>query len=795
MKVLVIGSGGREHALSERISKSKLVEKVYVAPGNGGTARNPKCSNVPIPANQYEKLVQFGCENKIDLVVPGPEQALVDGIENYFRRVGIPCFGPTERAARLEGSKAFSKEFMTKHSIPTAEYRNFNEFNSAKKYLQQINHKVVIKASGLAAGKGVIIPESPSEAIEALEAIMVRKEFGSSGNEVVIEEFLEGQEISLLTISDGYTVLPLSDAQDHKRIYEGDKGPNTGGMGAYAPTPVASSNLLDSCLKKIIQPTIDGMRRDGMPFVGCLFTGLMITDQGPKVLEYNVRFGDPETQTVLNLLSEDTDLAQLLLACCERHLDSVNVHFKSAHSVTVVVASPGYPDSYPKGIPISIEESALPKNSFIYHAGTILDKENCLRTAGGRVLAVNAIDSTLEAAVERAYAAVNCIRFDGMVYRKDIAHRALNPTINVQDKKNPLTYMDSGVSIDAGNELVKKIKPIVRKTARPGSDSVIGGFGGLFDLKSVGYVDPVIVSGTDGVGTKLIIAQKSNKHDTVGIDLVAMSVNDLLVQGAEPLFFLDYFACSRLEVHTAVDVIGGIATGCQQSGCALIGGETAEMPGLYQNNDYDLAGFAVGVVERSDVLPRLREIQPGDALIGLSSSGFHSNGFSLVRKVVEKSGLSLDSPCPWSPERRLDHALLDPTRIYTCQVLPLLKSKEKLVKGMSHITGGGFLENLPRVLPEGLGCQINAESYPLPDSFRWLMQQGNIEPLEMCRTFNCGIGMVLIVAKESAGKVISLLNSETSATAALKTEAKVYQIGIVNDKPGVKIEGLDSWLA
>ncbi|EGG05843.1 uncharacterized protein MELLADRAFT_116735 [Melampsora larici-populina 98AG31] len=789
MKILIVGSGGREHALAVALAKSKSVTKVFIAPGNGGTDTHEKCENVNISPSDFGRLVKFGCDENIDMVIPGPEQVLVDGIEGSFRKVGIPCFGPTTNAARMEGSKTFSKDFMAKHSIPTARYSNFSNFDQAKAHLDKVDYKVVIKASGLAAGKGVIIPESREEALKALQDIMINKDFGVSGDEVVIEEFLEGQEISLLAISDGYTVVALPSAQDHKRIGEGDMGLNTGGMGAYAPTPVGTPDLIAECMKTVIRPTIAGMRRDGIPFVGCLFTGFMITSEGPKVLEYNVRFGDPETQTVLSLLSNDCDLAEIFMACCERRLDAVPLHFKSLFSVTVVLASPGYPNSYPKGLPITINSQLLPKDSFIYHAGTAVDNQGQLCTAGGRVLAVNGVGESIKAAAQVAYEAVDCVKFEGMTYRKDIAHRALNATSSgPKQPQTGLTYESAGVSIDSGNQLVSRIKPLVKTTARLGCDSVIGGFGGLFDLKSVGYEDPVIVSGTDGVGTKLIVAQQVGKHDTVGVDLVAMSVNDLLVQGAEPLFFLDYFACNHLNVDVAVDVVKGIADGCKTSGCALIGGETAEMPGLYREDDYDLAGFAVGVVERSKILPRMQDIKSGDVLLGLTSSGVHSNGFSLVRKVVERSGLNLNSTCPWAPTQTLGHVFLQPTQIYVKQLLPVLKSGKNLIKGMCHITGGGFIENLPRVLPDKLGCEVDVRSYPLPDCFQWLMKQGNIDPLEMCRTFNCGIGMVLIVAKDDVAELNTILKESKQ-----QGEADVHVIGSVNFTAGVKMVGLESW--
>ena len=286
------------------------------------------------------------------------------------------------------------------------------------------------------------------------------------------------------------------------------------------------------------------------------------------------------------------------------------------------------------------------------------------------------------------------------------------------------TYQQAGVSIDAGNLLVEKIKASVKATKRRGADAELGGFGGLFDLAAAGYTDPILVSGTDGVGTKLKIAQAIRKHDTIGIDLVAMSVNDVIVQGAEPLFFLDYYGCSKLEVDVAKDVVAGIAKGCLESGCALVGGETAEMPGIYQLGDYDLAGFVVGAVNRHQVLPQLSTISPGDVLLGIPSSGVHSNGFSLVRHVINQAGLNFLSPCPFS-SGSLGEALLTPTRLYVKQLLPIIR--QNLVKSMAHITGGGFIDNIPRALPHDLGCIIHAHSWPLLPVFKWLKQVGRIE--------------------------------------------------------------------
>ena len=324
--------------------------------------------------------------------------------------------------------------------------------------------------------------------------------------------------------------------------------------------------------------------------------------------------------------------------------------------------------------------------------------------------------------------------------------------------KKRLTYAEAGVDIDAGNRMVELIKPLVRATARRGADGEIGGFGGLFDLKAAGFKDPVLVAATDGVGTKVKIAIETGRHDTIGIDLVAMSVNDLVVQGAEPLFFLDYFACGKLDPDIGAAVVAGVAAGCRDAGCALIGGETAEMPGVYHGGDYDLAGFAVGAAERGAILPT-SDIRSGDVLIGIASSGVHSNGFSLLRKVVETSGLTWDSPAPFDARRSLGEAALTPTRIYVKSCLAAIR-ETKAVKALCHITGGGFPDNIPRVLPDGLDARLDLARIPVLPIFRWLAQTGGITEPEMLRTFNCGIGMIAVVAPEAADAVSAVLQRE-----------------------------------
>ncbi|GLS32348.1 phosphoribosylformylglycinamidine cyclo-ligase [Mesorhizobium albiziae] len=325
----------------------------------------------------------------------------------------------------------------------------------------------------------------------------------------------------------------------------------------------------------------------------------------------------------------------------------------------------------------------------------------------------------------------------------------------MSERKNGLTYAEAGVDIDAGNAMVEKIKPLVRSTRRPGADGEIGGFGGLFDLKAAGFSDPVLVAANDGVGTKLKIAIDAGIHDTVGIDLVAMCVNDLVVQGAEPLFFLDYFATGKLDPEQGAAIVGGIAEGCRQAGCALIGGETAEMPGMYRGGDYDLAGFAVGAAERGQLLPT-DDIVEGDVLLGLASSGVHSNGFSLVRRIVEQSGLGWDAPAPFAAGKTLGAALLEPTRIYVKPVLQAIRNTHG-IKALAHITGGGFPENIPRVLPKDFAAELDLESIAVPPVFSWLAKTGGVAPAEMMRTFNCGIGMIMVVASGQAAQVAAVL--------------------------------------
>lgn len=768
INVLVVGNGGREHALVWKLSQSPLCGKIYVAPGNGGTDSMENVENVPIGVNESQKLVDFSTSNNVGLVVPGPEEPLVKGISAHFTKVGIPVFGPSLAAAKMEGSKAFSKDFMKEYGIPTAAYETFTDYEKAKEYITKIDYNVVIKASGLAAGKGVLIPENKEEAYAALKEIMVDNKFGDSGSEVVIEEFMEGDELSILCISDGYSYIDLPPAQDHKRIGNGDSGLNTGGMGAYAPAPIGTQKMLEKIRETILKPSIDGMRHAGYPMVGCLFVGIMVTPSGvPKVVEYNVRFGDPEIQTVLPLVK--TDLLEIFLATVEHRLDAIKLELFDGFSTTVVMAAKGYPNSYNKGDEITIE-SSLPEDTFIFQAGTA-SKDGKIVTNGGRVIASTAIASTLEEAVKKAYVGVNHVKFDGKYNRDDIAHRAFKE----KTSKISITYEDAGVSVDAGNQLVETIKKMVKSTARPGADSDIGGFGGLFDLKKAGYNDideTLLVGATDGVGTKLRIAQILNIHNTVGIDLVAMNVNDLVVQGAEPLMFLDYFAIGHLDINIASQFVEGVANGCKLAGCALVGGETSEMPGMYAPGHYDTNGTAVGAVLKSEMLPKTNEMEAGNVLLGLASDGTHSNGYSLVRKIIDSTDYKYTDVAPWKPSTTIGKEVLIPTRIYVKQLLPSVK--QGLILGLAHITGGGLVENVPRALPKHLSGLIDMNTWEVPALFKWLGKTGGVPVKDILKTLNLGIGMVAIVKEEHVAELTKNLE------AAGET---VYKIGKLVERP------------
>jgi phosphoribosylamine--glycine ligase/phosphoribosylaminoimidazole synthetase len=954
MDILIIGSGGREHAIAWKVAQSPITDGLYALPGNPGIGQ--VAENVSgIGVDDHDAIIRFCRDKEIGLVIVGPEAPLANGIADALSGAGIRCFGPSQAAAQIESSKVFAKDFMARHGIPTAKYATFTELSDAVKYLDTVDYPIVIKASGLAAGKGVILPETLAEAQAALAEMIQGRVFGEAGSEVVIEERMRGPEVSLMAFTDGTTVVPMVAAQDHKRLLDGDNGPNTGGMGAYAPAPIFTAELLDETMKSVLRPAVDGLREEGYPFVGVLYAGLMLTPDGIRVLEFNCRFGDPETQAVLPLL--ETDLVEVANACVDGKLSDLGIRWKDGASVCVVLASQGYPEKPETGKPIRF--APLPENAACFHAGTKVNAEGQVVTAGGRVLGLTCWGAELAEAVASAYGLVRQIRFDRMHCRSDIGWQALQTdagtdirtnkrmaerqaeyrtsklvklpsddltykinglafqvhneigpghaekfyqrrlaelcrdaglavemekrvevwiaekmvgylkldlwveaslvvecksmfrplgnaeigqvltylaatgspvgmlynfgTVRVENRRilaprdvqewrkhlyrviirapgmnlppiggktdvppirfnvtdteskhfeipSPAgaairlsaarsapasAYESSGVSIDAGNRAVDLMKDAVKATYTPSVLAGIGSFGGLFDASDLKQMAaPVLVASTDGVGTKVKLAAVTGRYRSLGHDIVNHCIDDILVQGARPLFFMDYFATSKLNPEQTAEVVTGIAEACRASGMALLGGETAEMPGVYTPGEFDIAGTIVGVLERDQILPRMSELKAGDILIGIRSSGPHTNGYSLIRKVFADTPLDTVFPQLGIP---LADTLLAPHRSY----YPLIYSLLSNLKALAHLTGGGFIENIPRILPDNLDAVIHIGSWPMPPLWDLIQQKGNIATEEMYRVFNMGIGIVAIVDKSIAAEVQKQIPEET----------------------------------
>ncbi len=757
MKILLVGSGGREHAIAARLAESPLLEALFVAPGNGGT--QAMGWNVPIAATDIDALVDFAEKNAIDLVVVGPEAplalGLADSLAERSAKTGrkILCFGPSRAAARLESSKAFSKATMSRLGIPTAEYGSFcgyQDFEQAAEFVRKAPWPVVVKVSGLAAGKGVFLPESKHEAIGLLHELMRGSLLGEAGCQVVVEERLQGEELSILAFCDGERVSVMPGAQDHKRLADGDRGPNTGGMGAYAPA--CPPELAAGYVRLAIEPVVLDMAANGTPFVGVVYAGIIVTGSGPRVLEYNCRFGDPEAQAILALF--DGDLAATLAACASGDLRKAEPAWKSGSAACVVMAGDGYPEAPVGGVPLSGLEPA--GSARVFHAGTGFDA-GVLVSRPGRVLGVTAYGRDLREAISSAYAKVDAISFPGARLRRDIGARGL---ARIDPGAVPATvsaYASSGVDIDAGNEAVRLMSRAVKDTYTEAVLAGIGSFGGLWDAASLGAMAaPVLVASTDGVGTKVKLAAQAASYRSIGMDIVNHCIDDILVQGARPLFFLDYFASSRIDPGRVAEAVGGMAEACQASGCVLLGGETAEMPGVYQPGEFDVAGTIVGVVERASILPAAG-VGPGDVLVGFRSDGPHTNGYSLARRAFE--GIDLGTVYP-ELGRPLGEVLLAPHRSYLPLLWPVLRDKPGLIKGLAHLTGGGFIENVPRILAAGIEAVIERGSWPVPPLYRLIERLGGVDPDEMYRVFNMGIGMVAVVDGGRAGELVAAAGEE-----------------------------------
>ncbi len=736
MRTLVLGSGGREHAMAWSLdwASRSTDDVVFVAPGNSGTP-----NRLSVDPTDPDAVVALCRREDIDLVLVGPEVCLVAGVSDALTSSGIAVFGPSRKAAQLEASKTFCREFSQRHSIPSPRSAHFSGHTAAREAMKWADNQefdVVVKADGLAAGKGVVVPTSRVERDDAITRL-------ASMGPIVLEERLVGDEVSLLVFTDGQSVVAMPPAQDHKRIGEADCGPNTGGMGVFAPAKVCPPEMTEIIINTIVQPTVDAMASEGTPYVGVLYAGIMLTSEGPKLLEYNCRFGDPEAQTLLPLLV--TDLRNIALACIEGRLHEVNIEWRTETACTVVLASHGYPDSPRLGDPIrGLEKVKGCDNVEVFHAGTELVNGRQV-TAGGRVLGVSAVGADLVEARQRAYHAVQYLGFDGMQFRRDIGWRELARFTG--------GYIASGVNIDEGNRAVSLMRKKVEATH---SDRVLGGvgsFGGVLDVATLKSFDhPVLVASTDGVGTKVMIASDMNRFDTIGHDIVNHCVNDVLVQRATPLFFLDYVASSQISASAVAEIVGGMADACAANDCVLLGGETAEMPGVYREGHFDIAGTLVGVAEKEQLLPRA-DIRAGDVMLGVASSGLHTNGYSLARRVFR--GLPLDV-IPEPMTVTLGEALLEPHRSYLSVLKDLLHTD--LVKGLVHITGGGMYENIPRILSGSLSGVVFKDSWPMPPLFGLIKDVSGLPDEELYRTFNMGIGMVIVCDPQHEHDIRLLIN-------------------------------------
>ncbi len=729
MRVLLVGSGGREQALALncRTSGHEVV----------------LCSDAAAAVDHLAS---------VDLVIPGPEAALVAGIATTCAAAGVPCFGPSAELARLESSKAHARDVTTRLGIPGPRWSRFDadSVEEAMAWWRDLGSPVVVKQDGLAAGKGVVVPTDDDATVEAITALSARGAF-------LLEERMSGPECSLLALCDGSTAVALPLAQDHKRIGEGDRGPNTGGMGAYAPAPLDVD--VDELVATFITPVLDDLRSAGTPYVGVLYAGLMITPTGPRLVEYNCRFGDPEAQAVIPML--DCDLADVALAATEgalsTHAVATGVPLRAASACTVVAAAPGYPGTPAVGAPVlattfssttTAASSLDDELALLFPAG--IDGEG--RVSGGRVLAVTGLGDDLGSARDRAYTALDGIAFEGMQVRRDIGWRAPGATMR--------SYAESGVDIDEGTRAVDGMRDAVERTLGPDVLRGVGSFGGVISLARLsGLEEPVLVASTDGVGTKVELAARLGRVRGVGADIVNHCIDDVLVQSARPLMFLDYIAASRLDAELVAEVVSGMAEACEAAGCALLGGETAEMPGVYADDAFDVAGTLIGFTDRAALLPT-DDIGPGDVLLALASSGPHTNGYSLLRRLFQ--WFPMDA-VPVGLDRPLGEALLEPHRSYLDVIVPLLDAGDgPRVKGLAHITGGGLPENLPRVLPDGVDAEVTLGSWPVPPLFALVRDLlPGMDTHELHRTLNMGVGMVIVCAEGDVEAMRDTIEEDT----------------------------------
>ncbi|XP_069059644.1 trifunctional purine biosynthetic protein adenosine-3-like [Pleurodeles waltl] len=746
--VLVIGGGAREHVLSWKLAQSPHVKKVFVAPGNAGTADSGKISNSAVSISNRAILTQFCKDHNIGLVVVGPEEPLAAGIVDDLTSAGVGCFGPTAKAAQLEANKRFSKEFMDRHSIPTARWKAFTNPHEACSFITCADFStMVVKANGLTSGTSIIIADSKDEACKAVQDLTQDKTLGTAAETIIVEERLEGEELSCLCFSDGVSIAPMPPVREHRRLLEGDKGPSTDGMGAYCPTPQVQNQILLKINDTIIQETIDGLRQEGIPYVGVLHAKIMLTKEGPKVLTFKCCFGETACQVILPLLKND--LYEVLQSTIDGRLSSYTpAWLEKKVALTAFMTSHGYPFRYSRGLEITGLPQVKELGLEVFHAETTM-KDGIVVTNGGRILAVTSIKSDFMSASDEVIKGLQTIKFIGAVYRKDMGYQA----IAFLQQCRGLKRNDSGECAGSSIPLICAVKPLATGLPKPGYHLGHIRCSGVFDLKTTGYSDPILISKANSVGAKLEVAHACDKYDTIGLDLIAMCANEILTQGAEPLFFLDSLVSGNLSAGASEAIVAGVIKACKKSRCAYLGGGPLEIPSMLLPGQCSLAGFMVGAVERGQALPQLEEIIEGDLIIGIASAGFYNHEFILARCILQKSSLEYSSPAPHPYEgQTCGELLLTPAKVYSTTLLSVVRTGQ--VKACAHITGGGLLDGVSQVVPASLGVALDAHCWKIPEIFCWLQKQGDFSEEEMLQSFNCGIGAILIVQKEMAEKIL-----------------------------------------
>ncbi|XP_058042270.1 trifunctional purine biosynthetic protein adenosine-3-like [Ahaetulla prasina] len=753
-RVLVIGSGGREHALAWKLAQSPHLKQVLVAPGNAGTANDGKMCNSGVLISNHTILSQFCKDHNIGCVIAGPETLLAAGIVDDLVAAGIQCFGPTAKAAQLGTNRYFTNIFLDQHGIPTARWKAFSNPKEACAFINSADFPpLVIKPCSFGPRKKIVLASNRADASKAVQDILQDNmccHSGDSSETVIIEELLKGEEFSYLCFVDGTTFIPMPPVRVQKQLLNGHQSPSIVGIGAFAPFPKVSEVLLEKIKSTILQHILEGMKQEGMSYAGVLQVELMLTKDGVKVLSVDCHFGDPQCQIILQLLK--SDLYEVIQAIVTGQLcNSILAWSDNCTAVSVSMENGSYLQDHKKSMEITGLLQAKELGLEIFHGATVI-KEGKVLSNGNRILTVTTVKQDFTSGLEDIYKGLAVISIQGATYRKETSHQTIAFFRQFVSPSHEDRISDSiACSILDHSSVLSAARGT--KLGCPGHDGIIPA---LFDLKASGYHDPILVSHANGIGTKLKIAQLCNKHDMIGQDLVAMCVNDLLVQGAEPLFFHGHFAFGKLDAGVAQltqTISDGISEACKLAGCTFLGRESNQMPATCAAGEYNLVGFAVGAMERGMKFPRQGNIVNEDIVIGIASSGLHHQGFDLVRKIFLTSSLHYFSPVPGGyGNHTLGEQLLTPTKIYSRSLLPVLRSGN--VKAFIHIADGGLLGGFSRILPECCSVVLDTHKWKIPSVFSWLQEEGNLSEEEMGQIFNCGIGAVLVVQREAAKKVL-----------------------------------------